>query len=199
MSDDPPVLETERLRLEPLRVAHAREMAGALADPALYAFIGGEPPTVAGLRRRYRTQVAGWSDDGRERWLNWVVRPRAGGAAIGFVQATVVAAGDDRARDRLEADLAWVIGVRWQGHGAASEAARAMLDWLVRPAPAGGAVAIVTAHIDPGHAASGSVARRLGLVPTDLIEDGEVVWRLEVRGPGRTRGGDQPGSPREAQ
>jgi hypothetical protein len=87
-------------------------MVQVLADPALYRFTGGEPPTLNGLRRQYTAQVAGSSPDGAERWRNWVVRlasrdRRAGpGPAIGFVQATVTRGG-------RSADIAWVIGVPW--------------------------------------------------------------------------------------
>jgi hypothetical protein len=35
-------LASERLRLEPLRVEHAAEMAGLLDDPQLHTFIGGQ-------------------------------------------------------------------------------------------------------------------------------------------------------------
>jgi RimJ/RimL family protein N-acetyltransferase len=38
-------------------------------------------------------------------------------------------------------------------------------------------VSSVTAHIHPEHAASAAVASSAGLRPTDVIEDGEVVWR----------------------
>ena len=161
MTSRPGRLLTARLVLEPLRPDHADEMVGVLADPALYAFIGGEPPTLQDLRRRYEIQAAGHSPDGRQRWLNWVVRRRAERDAIGYVQATVDAADDS-------ADVAWVIGVAWQRRGYAVEAAAAMIDRL------GG---LVTAHIDPAHAASEAVARRLGLEPTDAFEDGERVWQ----------------------
>ena len=152
-------LATDRLDLEPLRVDHAEEMTAVLGDPALYVFTGGEPPSTAELRRRYALQVAGRSPDGEERWLNWIVRRRAQGDAIGYVQATVRGGA---------ADVAWVIGVPWQGRGYAAEAAMAIVAWLGGP---------VTAHIHPDHKGSASVARRLGLEPTDEIEDGEVVWR----------------------
>ena len=157
----------ERYRAGPLSVDDAPEMTAVLADPALYAFTGGEPPTLADLQARYLAQVRGRSPDGSERWHNWVVRLSDGDRAIGYVQATVT--GEPRA-----ADVAWVIGTAWQGVGYATEAARAMLDWLLAEG-----VATITAHVLPGHAASEAVARRLGLGATEVLEDGERVWRLE--------------------
>lgn len=161
-----PPLAGERLDLDPLRVEHAEEMASVLDDPALHTFTGGEPVTLEDLRSRYGRQVVGRSSDGTERWLNWIVRRREDGRAIGFVQATV--ADHDQ---RRQAEVAWVIGSAYQGHGYAREAAGLMIDWLRESG-----LGPIVAHIHPDHDASGAVARRLGLTPTDLIVDGEVRW-----------------------
>ncbi len=117
-------LESDRLVLEPLRVEHAEELAPVLDDPALHEFIGGRPASAARLRARFARQVAGRSPDGRERWLNWVVRLRASGAAVGTVQATV-----RRDAGQRYADLAWVIARAYQGQGLAKEAAGVMARW----------------------------------------------------------------------
>jgi RimJ/RimL family protein N-acetyltransferase len=158
-------LLTARLRLEPLAVEDADEMVGVLGDERLYAFTGGEPPTLDRLRHDYRRMVAGPGPDASEEWRNWVVRRRADGQAVGVVQATIVPG-------RRTADVAWVIGIRWQGLGFASEAARVLVDWL----RARGLT--ITAHVHPDHGASATVAARTGLVATGEIEDGEQVWRL---------------------
>ena len=74
-----------------------------------------------------------------------------------------------------DAEVAWVVGVPWQGHGYASEAAAALVDWLAQTG-----VATVIAFVHPGHAASSAVARRIGLGPTEELVDGELVWRRDV-------------------
>ncbi len=158
------VVTTERLTLTPLTVEDVAEMAPVLADPALYEFTGGGPPTTEELAGRYARQQAGGSSDGSQRWHNWLVRRRVDGAAVGYVQATV----DNRTAD---AELAWVVGTAWQGHGYASEAAAGMSRWL----RSRGATRLV-AHVHPGHAASAAVARSLGLAPTGRVVDGEVEW-----------------------
>ena len=161
-------IATARLRLDPLRVDDADEMAGVVADPRMYEFTGGEPPTVEQLRDRYRRMAVGHSADGTEWWLNWIVRAPAGATsidAVGVVQATVT---DDGAT----AEVAWEIGVPWQGQGLASEAAASMVAWLI---DAG--VGTVTACIHPEHDASAAVAARAGLAPTSEVVDGEQVWR----------------------
>ncbi len=153
-------IETDRLTLRPLEVNDAAEMVGVLSDAGLHRFTGGEPPTLDELRNRYRHQVAG-PPRLDETWHNWVIR--LDGRAVGFVQATV---------HGEHADLAWVVGVPWQGSGFASEAAGAMREWLSERG-----VSRFTAHIHPDHAASLAIARKLGMQPTGRVdEDGEAVW-----------------------
>ncbi len=113
---------TPRLLLEPLTTAHTAELLPVLADPALYAFTGGAPPTAEELRARHTRQAAGASPDGSEGWLNWVLRLRDTGAVAGFVQDTLTRDGDV-----LAADLAWLVGTAAQGRGLASEAAAAVV------------------------------------------------------------------------
>lgn len=141
-------------------------MVGALADPSLYVVTGGTPPTFAELTTRYGRQVAGRSDDGSQTWHNWVIRDRATGAATGFIQSTVTREGG-----RVIAELAWVVGVPWQGRGVASEGAEAAM-----AAATGDGADEVRAHIAPGHAASESVAARVGLHRTEVMHDGETRW-----------------------
>ncbi len=152
----PEPITTERLVLEPLRVEHAEEMAALLDDVRLHEFIGGEPPSPDQLRDRYTRQVAGVERG----WLNWIVRH--GGAVVGTVQATL--------EDGV-AEVAWVIGVAHQGRGFAGEAAVGMGEWLLARGVPG-----LVAHVHPEHLASVAVARRVGLVATDVVVDGEVRW-----------------------
>ncbi|WP_282696432.1 GNAT family N-acetyltransferase [Streptomyces sp. CC208A] len=150
----------ERLELVPLEVGHAEEMTVVLGDSALHAFIGGTPESFEELRARYVRWAAGAPEAGTT-WCNWVIRARDEGRLVGTVQATVA--------DGV-AEVAWVVGVAWQGRGYASEAARALVGWL-RPR-----VRTVVACIHPDHAASAAVARAAGLVPTHEVCDGEVRW-----------------------
>ena len=85
------------------------------------------------------------------------------------MQATVAA-------DGASADVAWEVGVAAQGAGIASEAARAVVEWLIEHG-----VVDIRALIHPEHAASAGVARRAGLSATHEVEDGEVVWRRTGR------------------
>ncbi|MFJ5732327.1 GNAT family N-acetyltransferase [Streptomyces paradoxus] len=159
-------ISTGRLDLLPLRVEHAEEMAAVLSDPALHTFIGGAPDTPQGLRSRYRRITAG-SPDPAVSWLNWVIRLREESCLTGTVQATVRRCGHGTV-----AEVAWVVGVPWQGRGIAVEAARGLVDWL-----GGQPVHAVVAHIHPEHRASAAVATAAGLTPTGAWHDGEVRWQ----------------------
>jgi [ribosomal protein S5]-alanine N-acetyltransferase len=81
-------IETDRLTLEPLTAAHAEEMFAVLGDPAIYEFENAPPASVVALRERYQRWETRGTPDGRERWLNWLVR-RHGAELIGYVQTTV--------------------------------------------------------------------------------------------------------------
>jgi RimJ/RimL family protein N-acetyltransferase len=143
-------------------------MAAVLDDAALHRYTGGRPDSADELRRRYVRQARGRSPDGSERWVNWVVRERASGEAVGYVQATV----EDAAG---AAELAWVMGSRFQRRGYATEAVQAMVGRLAEEG-----VALLRAHIHPGHAASAGVARAAGLAPSPVELDGEVRWELRL-------------------
>jgi RimJ/RimL family protein N-acetyltransferase len=164
--DDGTTIGTDRLELVPLRVEDAEAMAGVLSDRRLHEFIGGEPESSAGLRERYAKLVAGSPDPG-VLWLNWIVRRRSDAQPVGTVQATLTMTNGEPT-----AVVAWVIGVESQSQGFASEAARALVDWLRERG-----FDNVVAHIHPDHQASAVVATRAGLRPTDERVDGERVWR----------------------
>lgn len=153
--------DTERLALLPLRVEYAEEMAKVLSSPDLYTFTGGEPPTADVLTERYGRQLAGPGRAG-EYWLNWVISSLQDDALVGYLQATLTPDA---------AEVAWVLGVDWQGRGYAKEAATGLVDWL----RAQGADRI-SAHVHPDHAASAAVATAIGLHRTDQLHDGEHLW-----------------------
>lgn len=164
-------LRASRLDLEPLRADHAAELAPLLDDIALHTFIGGRPLTAVELRERYARLERGVSPGGTEDWLNWVLRRRDDGVAVGTVQATVRSAGDAPV-----ADVAWVVATAYQGEGYAAEAARTVLAWLREQG-----VDDVLASVHPDHEASQRVARAIGLVPTAVMVDGETRWQTPAR------------------
>ena len=78
--------------LEPQVEAHAHEMFKVLSDPAIYEFENEAPPSESWLANRFAHLESRASEDGTEKWLNWVVRLPSGELA-GYVQATVLQSG----------------------------------------------------------------------------------------------------------
>jgi RimJ/RimL family protein N-acetyltransferase len=174
---------TDRLTLTALTVEDADEMVSVLDDDRLHEFIGGRPATLDELRDRYRRLVVEPNDPSQV-WLNWIVRSRRDGIAVGTMQASLSTGPEGRS----VAAVAWVIGVAWQGHGFASEAARSLVAWLRSHG-----VDEITAHINPDHHASAIVGGRAGLHPSNEQRDGETVWRrVERRWTARVREGAGP-------
>ncbi|MFT0846946.1 GNAT family N-acetyltransferase [Actinomycetaceae bacterium L2_0104] len=161
------LLESRRVSMEPLTIRHAGEMAEVLEEPALYRYTGGHAPSTEELTERYARQVTGRSADGRQGWLNWVVRRRDSGEAIGFTQATLTREGE-----AVVAEIAWVVNPRHQRNGFASEAAVTMRAWLRSRG-----IERFVAFIAPSNQPSISVARNLSMRASGLEVDGEDLWR----------------------
>ncbi len=168
---------TPRLELVPVAADDADELAEVFGDERLYGFLAGHPTTAEKLRASFaRLAAARLADREGTAQRNWTVRRRGDGRAVGMLQAAF----SDRGR---AAEIAWAVGVPWQGQGIASEAARAVVGWLERHG-----VATITAHIHPDHRASAKVAARAGLRATGEYRDHEGIreqlWRRrEASGP----------------
>jgi RimJ/RimL family protein N-acetyltransferase len=157
-------MRTDRLGLVPITREHAIEMFQVLSDPVLYEYVSGSPPVdVASLTRQYEVWEGRRSPDRSELWLNWAIRLNPRQQLVGHLQAGVL---PDHAY------LAWILGVPWQQHGYATEAASAVIDMLLRLG-----LREIRASIHPNHAASIRVAERLGMRRTDEPFNGERIWK----------------------
>lgn len=161
-----------RVTLVPVDRSHAPAMFAILADPALYQYTGGAPPDDAKAVERWFSDLeTRLSPDGTEQWLTWIVQLHALDMPIGYMQATVASA---------RADLAWLIGVDWQGQGYAREAAALLKTWLLE-----NQIERATAHIHPDHSASQKIATALGLRCSGVFHEGEEVWTAQLVSPER--------------
>ena len=152
MPPDAP-LDTARLVLEPLVVAHAQALYPLLHDERLYTYIPQEPPpSVEALAARYQRLATRCSPDGRQVWLNWVARLRTRQDYVGMFQATI-----DADRTAL---LAYMIFPPWQGQGYAREGGERVLEHLMRDY----GTPLVAAEIDTRNRASISLVESLGFV-----------------------------------
>lgn len=114
-------LRAGSLQLEPQLARHAAEMFAVLSDPAIYEFENEPPQSVEALRERYTNLATRMSPDGREWWLNWVVRLPTGELA-GFMQATVLPGG--------RAYLAYELASRFWRQGIACASLQVVLQEL---------------------------------------------------------------------
>jgi RimJ/RimL family protein N-acetyltransferase len=145
------ILETERLRLEPLTPQHAPHLFPVLSDERIYACIPEDPlPDQDALRRRYQRLATRRSASGNELWLNWAVQRKREHDYIGTLQATVYA--DQRAA------IAYLLNSAFWGYGYAQEACHRLLRLLF------GAyhVHAVHAEVDTRNHASWRLLDRLG-------------------------------------
>jgi len=162
--------------LEPLLPEHAAGMYRVLCDPALYEFEHEPPLSLPALREHYADLAMRGSPNGREAWLNWVLRLPTG-ELVGSVQATVQADG--------QADIAYELASALWGRGLASLAVSAMLDELVSQHAVVGLWAVLKCRnlrslrllqgLGFSPATQGAVARR------DIESDEQLMWRAPVR------------------
>ena len=165
--------QVPHVRLETLSVAHAPCMFAVLSDAAIYEFIPDrQPASVDAVRERYRMLERGWSPDGTQRWLNWIVR-LDGGACAGFVQATVRGSGN--------ADFAFVFGTAFQGRGIAHAASLLALP-ILRDTHG---VRALFATADARNGRSIRLLERLGFqalaradYPHGSVDPGDVAYRM---------------------
>lgn len=142
-------------------------MFSALSDPAIYSFMDDPPPvSVEALAERYGRLETRMSGDGRERWLNWIVRETATARAIGFVQATV--------KEDGTALVAYVIIPAAQGRGFAREATEAMIGELRASYGSG----LLRASVDARNFPSIALLVALGFREARTSSDGDLIFEL---------------------
>ena len=151
------VLETARLRLEPLTPHHAPPLFPVLSDARIYTYIPEEPPSnQAALTMRYQQLATRRSPGGDELWLNWAIYRPQERDYIGVAQATVTA--------DQPAYLAYLLAPAFWGYGYAQETCNQLLRLLFDAYR----VAAVRAEVDTRNQASWKLLERLGFIRTAL-------------------------------
>lgn len=172
------MLSTKRLLLRPLVMADLDDFVELHDDPQVVRFIRRLGRRQA--EQRLRDVEREWSQRGHGLFA---VLERINGRFIGRVGLKHWPQFD-------ETEIGWVLRADAWGHGYATEAARACLDWgfsaLTDP--------YLTAMIPPDNSRSVAVARRLNFVPlrNDVLLDTDVVVYALHRDdwPSVTRGAD---------
>jgi [ribosomal protein S5]-alanine N-acetyltransferase len=164
-----------RFVLEERRVAQAAELFEVLRDPRLYEFLDEDPPTsVQALAEKLARSERRLSPDGKQHWLNWVIRVESG-AIAGCIQATV--------EENKETNIAYVLSPEFQGRGIATAAVRQMLEIAVNQYHATTLFIVAEA----ANLASLRLAERLGFVlaPSEIAAKraggpNDVVYWLQA-------------------
>jgi ribosomal-protein-alanine N-acetyltransferase len=160
-----PVLETERLRLEPLVAADADHLFPILGDPEVMAYWDipeiDDPDLV---QRLVLSQVESMADG---QSLYWAMRRLGDGSFVGSCDLSEI----DRWHRRAE--VGFMLGREAWGHGLALEAMRTVVAFA-----AGAGVRKLTARTHLGNRRSESLLEKLGfheegLLRGHILKDGE--------------------------
>lgn len=146
---DIPEVETERLVLRGYRETDLDALEAMAADPIITPFVGyaGAP-----LREACWRSIALWIGHWALRGFGmWAVEERESGAFIGRI-------GLWQPEGWPGMEVGWMLGPAWWGHGYATEAARASIDWGFGNLDVDELVSL----IHPTNHASQAVAARIG-------------------------------------
>lgn len=153
----PPILLTDRLRLDGHRADDLEALAAVWQQPAVYAHVGdGRPRIREEVWVRLLRSVGHWTLLG---YGAWIVRDRASGALLGEIGLLEARREIEPALDAPE--LSWLLAPEAQGRGIAREGLAAVLGW----ADAQG-IARTVCIIDPANAASIRLAAHAGFGQT---------------------------------
>ena len=167
---DVPVLETARLVMRGFTEADFESYAAASADSAVQRYLGGP----VGRDRAWRSlamHIGHWELRG---YGQWALERREDGRTIGRT-------GLWNPEGWFGVEVGWRLNRDAWGHGYATEAAAATLEWAWATLDVGQILSV----IDPGNEASLRVAERLGLRKLrDDESDGRPVVIMAVDRPG---------------
>jgi RimJ/RimL family protein N-acetyltransferase len=159
-------LETRRLLLRPLSIEDLDEFVALHADPEVTRFI--RPLDRAEAEERLKRDKSEWAERGHGLLA---VLEKDGGEFLGR-------AGLKHWPQLDETELGWALRRDAWGHGYATEAARASIEWAFSEFD----LPYLTAMVSPGNDRSARVAERLGMTRLRedvLLDDPVVVYALK--------------------
>jgi RimJ/RimL family protein N-acetyltransferase len=177
-----PIIDTDRLRLQPFIDDDAPPLAAILAEPEVTKNItaNGSTPErcLASARHRIGWHNRSWSERG---YGVWAVKGRSG-ELLGWCGFAAPDIGDDP-------EILYGLAPQHWRCGLGMEAARAAIDWLYRDTDAGGVSAVIFGRLNPGSVAMiGKLGlKRRGIMPMpDFMPDRQLakdvldyeIWRL---------------------
>lgn len=156
-----PELSTSRLALDPITEAHAEELWELFNDPLLHEYVPFEHLTLAKQKERFARWARRRSPDGKELWLNWVGREKQTRKAMAHFQAGI--------RSDGIASIGYLVARDFQRKQFAFEGLQALFQYLSEHL----FVREVKAWCDTRNLASQNLAKKLGMVQIDFIEDAD--------------------------
>lgn len=163
-----PLLRTEHLDLEPVRVAHAQEVWTQLDDERMWRYFPQlRPKTIDNLQALYAKWERGSTDAG-EVWWNWLCRDRDSGELTAAMQSTIMLG------ERV-AYVAYAVYVRHQRKGFAREALQAIVERVRETFGITRFLAVMDTRNEP----SFRLAESLGFTRMQTA-DGEYVYELRL-------------------
>ena len=116
-------LETERLRLRPYEKSDLDAYHAIRSQPEVVRYLYEDPLTLEQARKKLELLVDSRTLDAEDDWLAAAISLRDPGTYLGDVAFHWVSV------QHRTGEVGFVLDPRHQGHGYATEAARAMLDW----------------------------------------------------------------------
>ncbi len=164
------VLRTERLVLRPVTAGDHPVLLAHWAAPDVRRFLfDGAMLSPAEITEAIQDSTR---DFGRAGYGLWLVYENDGPALIGTVPIGTALIGTGligtaglRPLEHLGLEIFYSLAPDSWGHGYATEAARAVLDYALGPL----GLPEVLAEVDEGNAASIAVIKRLGMTPFDVV------------------------------
>jgi RimJ/RimL family protein N-acetyltransferase len=152
-----PTLETERLRLRAWRKDDRENYFRILQEPAVFRHFGPEPMGMEECWRRMMAAAGGWQLNG---FGGWAVERKDDRTLVGMLAVFTAWRGlEPEFGD--EPEMGWIFATEAHGLGFASEACRAVLEWV----EANLAPTAIWAIIAPANGPSLKLAQKLGFQP----------------------------------
>ena len=157
-------LESSRLIIRPQLASDAEAAFAFLQDDAMRQWISlRKPASVDTLRQSWKRNEAGISPDGCEAWLQWFVRSKADGSAIGSIDACID-------QNKVAVNFGYYFFVPAWGQGFATEAVGVVAKHLMS-----NGVERLLATVTVGNTASVRVLKKIGFQYTRTIADNDTV------------------------
>ncbi|MBC7541640.1 MAG: GNAT family N-acetyltransferase [Candidatus Sericytochromatia bacterium] len=175
LSQSVPELTTPRLLLRAFQPTDLADFADLRADPAVMRYIGTGPRTPAQTMEALAGLIVQWAQKG---YGVWAVSDRATGRFIGEC-------GFYRATEAGLVELGFSLATTAWGHGLATEAAAACLEWAWSHLD----TMAIDAVTHPDNAGSANVLGKLGFVlqrDAEFLGQPVQIWQVRLGGNAET-------------